>query len=207
MIYRQLMSDKKMCNYFKSNYFPKKKDGFFIEAGAADGYSGSVCFGLEQIGWTGVNVEANPHFMEALIENRPDSINIHTALSNKVGTAPLTIPQCKEDFLTPGGSSLSFWDYREEKGIKSKIYIDVPVTTYYQLCQDHNITHVDLFVLDVEGEELRVIEGIEDGDPLPEIFYIEDNKVDSDELDEAMSSLGYKGERVNQDNTVYRGAR
>lgn len=51
-----------------ANSRPSQRGGFFLEAGALDGYYQSNTFFLERdLGWTGLLVEPNPVFFEALL--------------------------------------------------------------------------------------------------------------------------------------------
>jgi hypothetical protein len=58
-------------------------------------------------------------------------------------------------------------------GINNYIEHTVKCKTYNQVINELNITHLDLFVLDVEGHEEQVLEGLESCDILPDIFVIE----------------------------------
>ena len=54
--------------------FNKKRDGFFIEAGAIDGIKGSCTYALEsELGWKGILVEPDPVIFPKLVRNRPKS--------------------------------------------------------------------------------------------------------------------------------------
>mgnify|MGYP003649096067 CR=1 FL=1 len=54
--------------------FNKKRDGFFVEAGALNGILGSCTYVLEsKLGWKGILVEPDPIIFQKLIENRPNS--------------------------------------------------------------------------------------------------------------------------------------
>mgnify|MGYP003655585324 FL=1 len=54
--------------------FNKKRDGFFIEAGALNGIIGSCTYVLEsELGWKGILVEPDPVIFQKLVENRPNS--------------------------------------------------------------------------------------------------------------------------------------
>jgi hypothetical protein len=48
--------------------------GYFVEAGAVDGFTNSACYVLEQLGWNGVCVEGNRRMLPALRKNRPGSL-------------------------------------------------------------------------------------------------------------------------------------
>ena len=57
------------------------KNGFFIEAGANDGYSRSNTYYLEKkLGWTGLLVEGIPELYVKCVKRRPNSVVIGCAL-------------------------------------------------------------------------------------------------------------------------------
>jgi hypothetical protein len=50
--------------------FNKKRDGFFVEAGALNGILGSCTYVLEsKLGWKGILVEPDPIIFQNLISN------------------------------------------------------------------------------------------------------------------------------------------
>ena len=110
----------------------------------------------------------------------PNMTAIHTAISDKPGTA----------FLSHGGSSENFKlsDNNETQGEK------VPLVTIDDIAADHGIESVDIIKMDVEGHELKALAGakkiIVNGSPI--IFY--EVKHGSDlhpELIDAFKDLGY----------------
>jgi len=59
-----------------------KRDGFFVEFGAADGLVSSNTLMLEkELNWRGVLCEPVPAAYDELVENRPDSVCVHAAVS------------------------------------------------------------------------------------------------------------------------------
>jgi len=110
----------------------------------------------------------------------PNMTAIHTAISDKPGTA----------FLSHGGSSENFKlsDNNETQGEK------VPLVTVDDIAAEHGIESVDIIKMDVEGHELKALAGAEkiiaNGSPI--IFY--EVKHGSDlhpELIDAFKNLGY----------------
>jgi FkbM family methyltransferase len=59
-----------------------KRDGFFVEFGAADGLASSNTLMLEKdLNWRGVLCEPVPSAYDELVENRPDAVCVHAAVS------------------------------------------------------------------------------------------------------------------------------
>jgi len=55
------------------------RTGYFLDIGAADGYEFSNTYRLEQLGWTGVLIEANPAEAAACTTARPRSRVVNCA--------------------------------------------------------------------------------------------------------------------------------
>jgi FkbM family methyltransferase len=151
-----------------------KRRGFFIECGANDGVYFSICNWFErELGWHGMNVECNPYAFEELKRNRPNCINVNYALGNRDGeTVKFMIPRkdcSKRDRLT-GNASLM---YLANWGGLSVENVGVEMITYPTLLQKHEIEYVDLFVLDIEGAEVPVLETIPTWKVRPAILSVE----------------------------------
>ena len=54
-------------------FFEFKSHGFFVDVGAFDGIYLSNTYFFEQLGWTGICVEASPTYFNLCVRNRPRS--------------------------------------------------------------------------------------------------------------------------------------
>lgn len=64
-----------------------KRNGFFVDVGAYDGLESSNTAYLEQqLGWTGICIEAGTEYFKLLAVNRPNSTNINMAVMPYVGS-------------------------------------------------------------------------------------------------------------------------
>lgn len=178
-------------------FFPDKKFGFFIECGAADGvgFSNSLLFEIE-FKWTGINIEASLKHYTALIENRPNSINLHMGLSDHTGT------ELFNDVISApgGGEGNGSFSHTEEHLEELAGYQCVfkeflmPVITYRDLVKIFKVEHVDLFSLDVEGYELQVIEGMKGSDVMPDVLCVEHSLAGQENLIRALPEYTLDGE-------------
>jgi FkbM family methyltransferase len=147
--------------------------GFFIEAGAFDGYRYSVTYPFEAAGWDGLLVEAIPEAAEAAARRRPNSRVVHAALSRR--GAP---PQAEFSVVSDAyGGMLSHLPGRgvaQEIGNSPQRTIHVPATTLDALLveQPRGGT-IDLLVLDVEGAEGDVLDGLDLALHAPRLMIIE----------------------------------
>jgi FkbM family methyltransferase len=169
-------------------FFKNKRDGFFVECGAFDGFTECTCkFFEETMGWKGINIEPTPYAYGKLVRNRPYSINENCALSAKSGRATFTNAIHPNLGLHFGNGSLSHTKEHKDEliatGCKFETF-EVECVRFVELYKKHNLPDIDLFVLDVEGHELEALNGILDipHSALPKIFCIEHTIAGLDEL-------------------------
>lgn len=160
-------------------YFINKYKGTAIEAGALDGvWDSSTYFFKKNLEWDTINIEPLCNMFKKLIINRPDSINLNLALSNKNGIATIKNykhPTLKYDW---GNASLQHLPQHEQGlqnicGKENYIEQEIKTITYSSLIKEQKINDLDLFVLDVEGHEYEVIDGMKDAEIFPKVFVIE----------------------------------
>jgi FkbM family methyltransferase len=169
--------------------------GVFVECGAFDGLTECSCkFFEESMGWKGYNIEPVPWVYKRLRENRPASTNLNRALSNKSGSAtfqavdhPTFGKECTNGSLAHTESHKSLL---QDVGC-SFIPVEVSAMTWRDFVQQYNVAHVDLLVLDVEGHELSVIEGMHGCGVLPDLICIEVGHLDLEEIRNQLGALGY----------------
>ncbi len=154
-----------------------QREGFFIEAGANDGLRLSVTHAFESLGWTGLLVEPIPERADAAARNRPRSKVLHAALGRRgsSGVATLTVYEGGAD----GDNDLL--SHLEDAPVKGDLRhglaartVRVPLTTLDEALAFHD-GPVDLLVLDVEGAELDVLDGLDLARRRPRVLCIEDN--------------------------------
>ncbi|XP_046669334.1 uncharacterized protein LOC124360085 isoform X1 [Homalodisca vitripennis] len=166
------------------NILHNRKDGFFIECGALDGETRSNTLYMERfLNWSGLLIEADPlNFAQMLRKNRHAWLS-PTCLSK---TPYPQIVSFKQDFNIGRISD-------NEIGQQRSGYVDVQCFPIYSYLLALNITHVDYFSLDVEGDELDVLKTLPfdkvDIETLSvEFAHVPDGK---EALKEFMTSKGY----------------
>lgn len=184
------------------NYFPELRGGFFVECGAGNGVIENNCLFFEnERGWTGVNVEPSGPAFAQLVKNRPGSVNLNVALGDRNGKATFT-EAIKDGY--GGGCLVWHPKFKAEVAAEGYAFIDreVEVATYKSLLRNPRIRHVDLFVLDVDGHELKVIDGMH---PLhvPGVMCVEYPLVGLEPLKEKMSALGHRFDFVSFNNAYF----
>lgn len=146
------------------------------------------------MGWKGFNLEPAPVNFKKLQDNRPSSNNLEIGLSNSCGEVAfkhVISPLLGENF--GNGSithSLDHISDLEQRGCSFQT-VQIQVTTWSSFVEQQNISHVDLLVLDVEGHEFSVIEGMRDCAVLPDLICIEVGHLDLGEIRNRLAALGY----------------
>lgn len=193
-------------------YFPDIAiQGIYIECGANNGLACSNCkFFEETMHWKGYNIEATPDIFKILVKNRPDSINICAALSDKRGYLKFAITESVLENRKYLGAvnrvideDLKVGDIFTVSGMEYIIreIIQVPCLPWREFITEYHIRHVDLFVLDTEGHEESVIDGMKDCPVLPSIMCVENGM--NGEIRSKLDMLGYVFDIAHFDNHMY----
>ncbi len=129
------------------------ENGFYIDVGAAWPDTDSVTKAFYDHGWTGINIEPNPSFIDQYAKKRPKDINLQVAVSNESGVAELY-------FIDDTGlSSLdkSIAESHTDAGFKSTPS-EVKLTTLSNICKEHaQEREIHFLKVDVEGFEKNVL--------------------------------------------------
>ena len=139
---------KKFINY---------KNGFFLEVGGHDGlFQSNSIYYEKELNWDGILIEPSFENYLKCLSNRPNIRSFNFALSS-------------DDYLKENKSILLEDNNSPMAKVKSnnflniffrKNYVNVNVISLNKLLKILNISEIDLFVLDVEGFELNVLQGI-----------------------------------------------
>ena len=188
--------DPPVDRFIFERYFPEIGiKGVFVECGAFDGTVESSCkFFEETAGWTGFNIEPVPYLFQKLAENRPISRNLQLALSDASGQ--IIFSHAIHPELGPhfGNGSIGHADEHMKDLLERNCtfeQITVETLTWRDFVARENIGRVDLFVLDVEGHELKVLDGMRGSHVMPAIMCVEFGHVGFTELVQIVESLGY----------------
>lgn len=155
--------DRKLAKYL--DY----RDGFFIEAGANDGYSQSNTYFLEKkLGWHGVLVEGIPELFDKCRRLRSNSAVFNCALVSPA-YPDATITMHFAGLMSVVEGSLKSTNAQAEhihagldvQRISESYSVAVPAKTLESILEDIPAARgIDFFSLDVEGHELEVLKGL-----------------------------------------------
>lgn len=188
--------DPPVDRFIFERYFPDKGiSGVFVECGAFDGVMESSCkFFEETLGWRGFNFEPVPILYDRLVVNRPLAVNIDCALSDKDGFSQFRHaihPELGGHF---GNGSIDHHPaHLADLQLRGCTFDEFKVrtTTWKKFIEENKVDHVDLMVLDVEGHELSVLDGMKDCSVLPDVMCVEFGHIGLERLRGRMSSLDY----------------
>lgn len=204
--YGQYQQDKYLDKLFK-----RKTNGTFFDIGAHDGitFSNSYFFEKER-NWKGICVEPIPEIFDKLNQNR-NCIKVNGCISDKVGSEKFL--RVKGELVDTEMLSGLVNDYdarhleRIDREIEeyggSKEEIEVTCYNINQLLKDNNIQQVDFFTIDTEGNELKILETIQFDQFDFDVFIVENN-YETEEINQLMSSKGFKRIKKIGHDEVYR---
>ena len=154
---RRLHSQANQDFIVYENFFKNKTDGFFCDIGGNHPTNINNTWYFEKLGWQGIVFEPLPHMKTLWDENRKAKV-FPIALSDARGEVSFNVVDDVsgwEDMLSyVKGSNNAIKDYNYKE-------IKVQTETLKQILEQENITHIDYLSLDVEGHELKVLNGID----------------------------------------------
>lgn len=188
--------DPPVDQFISQRYFSDPRiQGVFVECGAFDGELECSCkFFEETMGWQGYNLEPVPWIFESLERNRPHARNLNVGLSNRNGHTlfkavvhPKFGRECTNGSLHHVASHMQLLI---DAGCRFED-LDVETVTWKRLVSSQRISRVDLLVLDVEGHETAVIDGMYGCAVLPDVICVEFGHVGLGSIRERLEPLGY----------------
>lgn len=154
-------------SYIYNMFFKDIKNKIFIELGAMDGiaYSNSKFF-EDELGWTGILIEANPFLFEKLKINRPNCKTYNALISdldtdldfkyfNNLGVS------CVEKTKPINHDRLYFNSKRPQFANQPQGSIKIKTVTLANIIENSGYNKIDFMSLDVEGHEYNVLKSID----------------------------------------------
>ena len=162
------------------------RGGTFIEAGANDGLAQSNSYWFERFrGWRGLLIEAVPEKAQACRRNRPAAIVVQSALvasdnvkSVRINTADL-MAYVEGGFSDPAQEQIHLGYAMEHYDPATISGIEVSARTLSSILDEHKMSRIDLFSLDVEGFEVEVLKGLNISRHRPRYILVETKQIDA----------------------------
>jgi FkbM family methyltransferase len=202
--------DPQVDQVLHERYFPNTFNGVSIECGAFDGVLANCTkFFEDNYNWNTINIEPLPYIYKMLEQNRPNSVNLEIALSNECKEASITVYDIHQHGIYNACASLSHLpDCKralENMSRDSFKTFQVKCKTYKDVIEELNITKLDLFILDVEGHEFEVLDGMTGCDVFPDVFVIEHGHRTPEDIYNKLKSLNlpYKLDHISFVNSFF----
>ena len=181
----------------------------FVEFGALDGLTDSNSLYFEQeMGWSGLLIEANPSTFERLQQNRPNAKLCNAAIFDRNGTV---------EFEAIGGGLYGWSGIKDnmepqhrqrierETEWWSRHTLTVPCRTLDDVLTEFAIKHIDYLSIDVEGAELAILKAFPFARYSIDVLGVEDN-FGNPELDMLLRRHGFRFLRTVGPDRFYRWA-
>jgi FkbM family methyltransferase len=173
--------DRKLAPYLPED------PGFFVEAGAFDGFIASNTYYLERFrGWSGVLVEPIPVLYRQCVRQRPRSLTYNCALVSRdfpddeltmlYGGCTSVVKDAWDYVLTDGEARQSQrdWSARGCRYEGEEAYeVTVPARTLTSVLDEARAPQIDFLSLDVEGHEAQVLGGLDFERYAPRLILLE----------------------------------
>ena len=143
--------------WIAEDVFPGLRGGFFVEAGACGGMSGSATLVLERdLGWTGIAVEPLDSYYKTLVAHRTCSTD-NRCLSDVTG-GTVEFLSYVEDRARSGIAELNKnGRWADKHGATPEMMVKETVTLADLLDQHHAPETIHYLCLDVEGAEATIL--------------------------------------------------
>lgn len=167
-----------------------RDDGFFVEAGANDGFTQSNTYWLERFrGWRGLLVEPIPELAAEAALSRPLATVKQCCLVSASDTRR-QVPMLFGDLMSmvDGARESSWPSLGTVLGWRDAYELSVEARTLSSLLEELGAPEVDLLSLDVEGFERQVLEGLDLNRHAPRYLLVEihDRERDRPPLDDVL---------------------
>ncbi|HUA44530.1 MAG TPA: FkbM family methyltransferase [Solirubrobacteraceae bacterium] len=147
----------------KLNAIIDRDAGFFVEAGAHDGFNQSNTYWLERFrGWRGLLVEPIPELAAEARASRPTATVVQCALVSATDRRSHVQMRFGDLMSMVDGAKGSDWpSFGTVLGWRDPYEVDVPARTLSSLLDEIGAPEVDFLSLDVEGFEAAVLGGLD----------------------------------------------
>ena len=151
------------------NYFKDKKNGFYVDVGCYHPIHRNNTYLLHKQDWKGVNIDTSEFSIDLFNHARPKDLNYHCAISNKNEIIKLFYQKELSQLSTTERDQAEtvFQGNIKEKEIHAFTLDEILNRNKYK------DTKIDFLDIDVEGADLKVLEGLSFDKFKPELVCVE----------------------------------
>ena len=166
--------------------------GFYVDIGAFHPTLFSNTKYFYDIGWNGINIDANPASIVEFNKSRERDINISCGVSDEYGEL---------DYYYFGeGYTINTFNKEQahefEKVFNKKVIEikKIPVEPINKILEKHCTVgqHIDFITIDVEGFEMRILQSFDFGKYAPDYFLVEDLEYQNKNIQAFKKGVLYK---------------
>lgn len=144
--------------------FHGQRQGFYVDAGAADPVADSVTCFFSQLGWRGLNVEPVPSSFDRLQLIRDRDVNVNCALGAEPGAASFYVVQSPGEGQDMADHMSTLRIEEAEKRRREGWHVDamtVDVRRLEDILVEQSVGTIDFVKIDVEGNESEVVSSVD----------------------------------------------
>jgi FkbM family methyltransferase len=150
------------------DFFQDRRDGFFVDVGAADPIEDSTTYYLEKhLGWSGIGIDALPEHAPAWQRERPKSRFFAYLVTDHAGTLD-SFYRTQNPNLSSVVKDRPFYD-QKLAGEELKL----PTITLNQLLAEQGVEAIDFVSMDIEESEPAALAGFDIERFQPELVMVE----------------------------------
>ena len=151
------------------NYFKDKKNGFYVDVGCYHPIHRNNTYLLHKQGWKGINIDTSEFSIDLFNHMRPNDLNYNCAISNKNEMIKLFYQKELSQLSTTERDQAEtvFQGNIKEKEIQAFTLDEILNRDKYK------DTKIDFLDIDVEGADLKVLEGLSFDKFKPELVCVE----------------------------------
>jgi len=135
-------------------------NGKFVDVGSMDGVWFSNTLSFEQMGWSGICIEAHPFYHNLAVQNRPKAICVHAAVA-ECDKEEVEFYANKMGMLSTLNPTMVAYFKNRYAGYTDNVAISVPQLSLNTILANNAFGNFDFLSIDVEGEELNVLKGLD----------------------------------------------
>ena len=151
------------------NYFKDKENGFYVDVGCYHPIHRSNTYLLHKKNWNGINIDTSQFSIDLFNHMRPDDLNYNCAISNKNEIISLFYQKELSQLSTTDKDQAEtvFQGHIKEKSIQAFTLDEILNRDKFKDVK------IDFLDIDVEGADLKVLEGLSFDKFKPELVCVE----------------------------------
>jgi FkbM family methyltransferase len=151
------------------NYFKDKENGFYVDVGCYHPIHRNNTYLLHKKNWNGINIDTSQFSIDLFNHMRPDDLNYNCAISNKNEIISLFFQKELSQLSTTDKDQAEtvFQGHIKEKSIQAFTLDEILNRDKFKDVK------IDFLDIDVEGADLKVLEGLSFDKFKPELVCVE----------------------------------